>query len=186
MDVVAYCCASFAESTRRAAGVEPLTSPPLDAGIFDMHVLEGQDVLWFDLHGEPGAAWWFGDGGLVALTAGQIVKTNLRGTVVFAINCYLADDNSPMLDALLTAGARYVIGGRGCNWGGQRTLMGAGLLGMRVLMLLERGRDPLKALTLAKRWLMLKLVMDRCRGKTRRASAAQDALGFRAYYRRMT
>ena len=201
MRVFAYCCASFAESTGRAAGVRPLTSPPVDALAFDPRWLEGYDLLWFDLHGQPGLEWWLGDGGVVALTAKQVrgggrgvggggarPATPGRGgdrggALVFAVNCHLADAGSPMLDALLAAGAGYVIGGEGINWGGQRLLFGAGLLGLRLRQLVERGTGPLLALAWAKRWVTLSLAANRVLGRGDMVEAARDTLGFRAYYR---
>jgi len=183
MRILAYCCERFAESTRQAAGVKPITCPPVDCASFDLRQLEGQDFIWFDLHGEPGAAWWLGDDGSVAMTAAQLREVDLGGAIVFAVNCYLADDNSPMLDALLEAGARYVVGGSGRNWGGERTLMGAGLLGMRFRQLLEREWDPMVGLAVAKQWLMLSAAADQVMGKGRKTLAAKDALEFRAFYR---
>lgn len=183
MKVFAYCCASFAEVTRQAAGVTPMLSPPVDAGSFDPVWLEGWDVLWFDLHGEVGTPWWWGDERLVALTAEQIRQADLGGTVVFAVSCHLADEGSLMLEALLDAGARYVIGGQGRNWGGRRTLFGAGLLGMRLVQLMDRGMDALEALAMAKRWLRLGIAANAVMGKRGKVMAAKDALGFRAFYR---
>lgn len=184
MNVFAYCAASFREATRRAAGVEPLTCPPASAESFEPSWLEGQDFLYFDLHGEPGEAFWRGDGGIVALTDAQIAQADLGGAVVFAANCYLADQDSPMMDALLEAGARYVIGGEGQNWAGQRTVYGASLLGQRFRQLLEREFDPLRAITLAKRWLQLGLAANRILRRRHLVQAAKDTLAFRVYYRR--
>lgn len=184
MKTFAFCCASFAEVTERAAGVTPLTSPPVDAGTFNPTWLEGYDLLWFDLHGQPGAGWWMGDDRLIAVTAGQIRDANLGGAIVFALNCYLADEGSPMLDALLDAGARYVIGGDGRNWAGQRALHGAAILGMRFVEGLREGQDPLRALALAKRRVRLSMVRDWLLRRGKRITAAKDTLAFRAYYRR--
>jgi len=183
MRIFAYCCQSFADGTERAAGVRPLTSPPFDALAFGPTWLEGQDLLWFDLHGQPGLEWWLGDEGQVALTATQIREVDLGGALVFAVNCYLADAGSPMLDALLDAGAGYVIGGEGISWGGKRLLFGAGLLGLRLRQLVERGTDPLLALAWAKRWVQLSLAAQRVLGRGDMVEVARDTLGFRAYYR---
>jgi hypothetical protein len=184
MRVFAYCAASFREATRRAAGVEPLTCPPASAEHFERSWLEERDFLYFDLHGMPGEPFWYGDGGTVALRADQVGQCSLKGAVVFAANCYLADKDSPMMDALLQAGARYVVGGQGQNWAGGRTVYGASLLGMRLRQLLERGMDPLKAITLAKRWVRLGLVANRVLGRKDQVQAAEDTLAFRVYYRR--
>ena len=184
MNIFAYCAASFREVTRRAAGVEPLTCPPASAEFFELTWLEGYDFLYFDLHGEPGATFWCGDDGIVALTAPQVLGADLGGAIVFATNCYLADEDSPMMDALLEAGARYVIGGQGPNWAGQCTMYGASLLGLRFRQLLQRRLDPLRAITLAKRWVRLGQAANRILGHKSLSQAAEDTLAFRVYYRR--
>lgn len=184
MRVFAYCAASFQEATRRAAGMEPLTCPPASAEHFERSWLENHDFLYFDLHGAPGEAYWLGDEGIVALRADQITSCSLDGAIVFATNCYLADEESPMMDALLEAGARYVIGGQGPNWAGERTLYGASLLGWRFRQLLERGFDPLRALALAKKWIRLGLMAHRVLGHAGRIRTDEDTLAFRVYYRR--
>lgn len=184
MRIFAYCAASFREATRRAAGIEPLTCPPASAEHFARIWLERRDFLYFDLHGAPGEACWRGDEGIVALTAAQILQCNLAGAIVFATNCYLADEESPMMDALLEAGARYVIGGQGRNWAGEHAIYGASLLGLRFRELLEHGFDPLRAIAVAKRWVRLGLAANRILGMEGRAQAAEDTLAFRVYYRR--
>jgi len=172
----AYCCESFAEGTRRAAGVEPITCPPISAasvlGLWD----GPYDFIYLDLHGRPGDTQWYGDDRIVALTAEQVRGLDLNGTIVFAVNCYLGDDDSPMLDALLDAGAAYVIGGGGENFGGTRSLMGAAALGMYFRSAL-RGLDPLRALALAKTALKWGLHWP----GGRHAEVVADALDFRAF-----
>lgn len=164
--------------------MEPLCCPPASAELFERSWLESRDFLYFDLHGQPGAAAWYGDEGIVALRAEQAISCSLDGAIVFATNCYLADEESPMMDALLDAGARYVIGGQGPNWAGQRRLYGASLLGWRFRQLLERGFDPLRALALAKRWIGLGMVAHRLLGRAAQVRTDQDTLAFRIYYRR--
>lgn len=186
MDVFAYCCESFREATRRAAGVEPVTCPPASVEDFEPGWLENRDLLYFDLHGAPGEGFWCGDGGIVALTAAQIAQVPLNNTIVFAANCYLADEDSPMMDALLEAGARYVIGGDGMNWAGQRRLYGASLLGLAIRQMMAAGIDPLTALTIGKKRLMLQLAGSKLLQRQDLAEAARDTLAFRAYYRRET
>lgn len=162
----------------------PLTCPPANADTFDPRWLAGRDLIYLDLHGMPGQPYWLGDDGIVALTAEQIHGASLGNAVVFAINCYLADDDSPMLDALLGAGARYVIGGSGPNLGGQETLQGASLLGFYLRTGLAAGFDPLTALSAAKSALRVHnaVLQAISAPATRRANA--DALEFRAFYRR--
>jgi len=151
-------------------------------------------LLYFDLHGRPGAGFWHGDDGIVALTAEQVRSVDLGGAVVFALNCYLADSCSPMMDSLLDAGASYVIGGDGQNWAGTSSaLYGASLLGLWFRRLFMIGVPPLKALAVAKRaiWWQLRLGRRlegaaRGMGTKARIEAAQDTLMFRAYYKEKT
>ena len=172
MRIFAYCAKSYEESTRRAAGRQPLTCPPVSAEWFPVVLLEDCDLLYFDLHGQAYTQCWYGDNGIVALRDDQIRQANLGGAVVFVVNCYLADDESPMLDALLDAGAGYVIGGEGANFAGQTTPQGAALLGLWVRRLMAVGLPPLRALGWAKQRVRV--------SKTPRKA---DALAFTAYYR---
>lgn len=186
MRVLAYCCRSFVFSAVQAAGVQPHTCPPTTSATFDPRWLEGRDLLYFDLHGEPGEALWRGDDGVIALTATQILEADLGRSIVFAANCHLADEDSPMLEALLDAGARYVIGGDGKNWGGQRALFGATLLGYAFRQAMAMGVEPLQALTWAKRRVKLDLTVEKyLRRRPQQQLAAEDTLAFRAYYRRI-
>lgn len=189
MRVFAYCAKSFEGSTRKAAGVRPHTCPPLFADAFDIRLLDGASLLYLDLHGLPGTAEWLGDDGLVALRADQIKGADLHGAIVFALNCHLADDDSPMLDALLDAGAQYVIGGDGENYGGKASPKWAGLLGLWFRRLLP-ALGPLDALALAKMRVRLDGYKARLsdflgkRGRVSHTKAIEDTLGFRAYYRK--
>jgi hypothetical protein len=192
--VFAYCCREFEEATRKAAGIDPLLSPPINAGNF-AYTLEGYDLLYFDLHGEAGFDYWFSvvDRDIVpALRAEQIREADLSGAVVFAVNCYLADEDSLMLDALLDAGCRYVIGGEGKNYGALHSPRWAGLLGLWFRRLLEAGFGPLRALKLAKQRVRLTAVKNRMLGIKHKktflevsdSEAIADTLAFRAYYRK--
>lgn len=67
MRTFAYCAESFFDVTRRAAGVNPLTCPPLTAEDFNPAWLNQFDLLYFDLHGELGQNYWTGDRGILAL-----------------------------------------------------------------------------------------------------------------------
>jgi hypothetical protein len=175
MRVFAYCAETFAEATAKAAGVAPLTCPPADAGGFDPAQLAGRDLLYFDLHGHPGVGTWYGDGELPALTAAQLRAANLAGACVFATNCYLADADSPMLAALLSAGARCVVAGPGENFAGTRTVFGAGLLGEAFRLLLAAGFDPELALSGAKALIRI----DATLGSAVHKAAVPDTLGFK-------
>jgi len=175
MRVFAYCAKSYERMTRRAAGVEPLTCPPVWTLNFDSRRLEGHDFLYFDLHGQPGEPQWYGDGARVALTEDQINRADLSGAVVFATSCWLGDEDSPMLDALLDAGAEYVIGGPGENYAYASVLLGAGLLALWFRRLYALGLPVLTALALAKKRLNY--------GRGKRTYAAMDAREFKAYWR---
>jgi len=179
MDVFAYCARAFAPATRKAAGVWPITCPPLTAERLQVNALKGYDLLWFDLHGMPGGAHWYAverDGGMyrswTALTAEQVRQAELGGAVVFGANCYLGNEVSPMREAFLAAGASWVIGGEGLNYAGSRQVIGAALLGMWLRRFMAWGLPAPGALEWAKRRLGLVL--------TNRAAAA-DALAFQAF-----
>jgi hypothetical protein len=194
MRVFAYCGATFEKSTRRAAGVIPLTCPPTTANTFQPGLLENKDLIIFDLHGEPGEPYWFETTtqdifGLKnlsfqvpALRAETIRKVDLGDAVVFALNCYLGDDDSPMLDALLDAGASYVIGGEGKNWTVGSTV-GASQLAYLFRKSMEKGLDPLKSLTRAKKGIKKWFGLDVVLGHSERVKATADTLEFKAYVR---
>lgn len=174
MKVFAYCSESAASSTRRAAGVEPVTCPPTKAAAFDPAWLEGKDFIYFDLHGAPGGDTWRGDKRTIALREAQIREAKLGGAVVFATNCHLGDADSPMLVALLDAGASYVVAGDGLNWAGAQAVMGAARLGQFFRIALAF-MDPRRALTAAK--------MGVQRLSLRNRGMVQDTLGFKLFYR---
>lgn len=154
----------------------PVTCPPVTAETFDLPLLENCDLIYFDLHGLPGAGFWQGDGRIVALNDWQIRQAELAGAVVFATNCHLGDDNSPMLDALLDAGARAVIAGAGRNWAPEKSIAyGAGLLGMWVRRGLEMRMAPEQALALAKTRVRLSGLLNQ--------QATEDTLKFKVYRR---
>lgn len=179
MKTFAYCAQSFKEAVRKAAGVEPLTCPPASADTFNTMRLMGNGLLYFDLHGEPGSREWYGDYGLPALRANQLRGLDLIGTIVFAANCYLADENSPMLDALLDAGVKYVIAAPGQNFAGVRRVEGADLLGQWFRRFVSIHLDPLRALSMAK----LQIKTLRLLTPEQRRLVLDDTLGFRAFYR---
>ena len=174
MKVFAYCSKSAEESTRRAAGVEPVTCPPTKAAAFETAWLEGQDFIYFDLHGAPGSTEWRGDKRTIALRETQIRAADLGGAVVFATNCHLGDADSPMLVALLDAGASYVVAGDGLNWAGAQSVIGAARLGQFFRIALAF-MDPRRALTAAK--------MGVQRLSLRNRGMVQDTLGFKLFYR---
>jgi len=180
VNVFAYCDQAFERSMRWVAGVEPVTCPPTTCATFEPGWLEYQDLIVIDLHGERGLDYWFAvvdgplPGRVVALRADQIRQADLDGAVVFATSCYLGEDDNPMLQALLEAGASYVIAGDGENYAGARKIAGAGLLAIFFRMFLEAGASPMHALNTAKQ--SMKIVATN-------AKAKRDALSFRAFGR---
>lgn len=194
MRTFAYCAKTFAPAMARVAGITPVTCPPWNAFTFRPQWLEGRELIYFDLHGLPGLDHWFEEvpspmlnipGRTVAITAEQIRSVDLGGAVVFCLSCYL-EWGSPMLEALLAANASYVIGGEGLNWGGTHQLMGADLLGLWFRRALERGREPLAALALARHIVKLDLWKHVALGREKALEAARDTLKFRAYQGRMS
>lgn len=180
MDVFAYCAERFERPTRTIAGVEPLTSPPLDDVGFDPAWLSGHDLVVFNLHGLPHEPGWYGAGrgddpddllptrGPLALSADTLRRAKLDGAVVFAVNCYLGEIGSPMLAALLDAGASAVLAGAGENFGGVRGVRGADLLGLWFRWGLALGWNVDDAFRMARHRLKLSLP----------TKAIRDALAF--------
>ena len=150
----------------------------MTAATIEPTLLQGRDLLYFDLHGDPGKSWWYGliNRGMVseriaALHADQVSGLDLWGTVVFAATCHAGDPGNPMAQAFMDAGA-IVIAGEGKNYGppGGR-LYGAPLLGLWLRRGLELGWSVAAALRLAK-------TMVRMAGKM-----AKDTVGFQLLMR---
>lgn len=187
--VFAYCAGSYVVPTKKASGVEPLSSPPATVRDFDYRLLEGRKLLYFDLHGKLGKTYWFGDG-VIALDVGIIEKADLGGALVFATSCYLAEKNSPMLDALLTANASYVVGGDGENWAPGKDaskLYGAHTLGLWFRRFaVNAGLKAPKSLGLAKKAVEMQM-RRRSSAQGQKVSleglrkASKDTLEFRIY-----
>lgn len=181
MKTFAYCCASFSASATKAAGVVPITCPPVTAAIFQPIWLEAHQFVYFDLHGEAGQPYWAGDNGLFALAAETIRQADLGGATVFAANCHLTDADHPMLAALLAANAGAVIGGAGVNYSGKETTFGASLLGMWVRRMLSFGCTPEEALRLAKRRIQAALLSAAVLDDKERETVNRDTLAFSLY-----
>lgn len=148
MKTFAYCSRTFTQSVRSSAGVTPFTCPPLIMEHFLPGLLEGYRFLYFKLHGIKGEPFWYGDNWLTALSAETIHVADLRSAVVFAANCHLPE--SPMLDALLAAGAQAVVAGGGRNFAGVTAMRGADLLGYYFRLMLQLHIPPKAALSMAK------------------------------------
>lgn len=177
MKTLAYCAASFEKSVHRAAGVQPLLSPPIDVELISPARFEGYDFIYFKLHGLPGQPYWYGDYWTTAISADQVRKTRLDDTVVFAACCHLYQGKpghyqpGPMLTALLSAGARAVVGGPGINYAKSRTIHGADLLGLVFRRMLAFGFNLDVAFNVARAAL-----------RTRKQDqATSDALSFRIF-----
>jgi hypothetical protein len=173
--IFAYCSAESVKATRRAAGVKPLVCPPVTAETLDLALLEGNDLIYLNLHSLSGVGALLGsvDGPPVALRADQLEGLDLGGAVVFAESCYLGDAKHPMRRALLDAGARAVVAGAGKNWGSESAApKGADVLGLW----LRRGLQAGMGLDLAFRLAKIAIC-----GKAIRSKAARDALAFRIF-----
>jgi hypothetical protein len=167
--IVSYCAKTFAPSARLVTGTEPLTCPPLSATHFDPHALEA-DFLFIKLHGLKEQPFWYGDDWITALRADQIIQADLSHSVVFVCNCFLPE--SPMLDALTQAGARWIIGGHGPNYARPDELSGPDLLALTMRRLLAWHIPPDAAFILARKKLRIRKVQD---------LATRDALQFEVF-----
>lgn len=149
MKTVCFSAESLKRSAAMTAGVQPLTSPPITLGTFDPHVLDGADLVFFKLHGLAGQPYWYGDRGITACSAEQLARADLAGALVFAANCW-GGPSSPMVQALLAAGATCVVTGEGVNYAGVTRLDGADVIGYVWRRFLQRGFPARQALGLGK------------------------------------
>jgi len=174
LNVYALCPASQRWAVAQAAGVAPLTSPPLRLGTrqaagLDPGLLEGRDLLYLALHGLPGEPYWYGDGAMTALSTAAFRGAHdgrplaLRNTVVFVASCHFTE--GPFFAALLACRPRALIAGSGENYARSLSLVGPHLLGYYLRRALEAGLLPRLALEVAK---------ARLRGATRRLQSASD------------
>lgn len=95
MKTLAICLKSSVISVRKASGVAPRTSPPINIDTFDPQALSGHDFYYFKLHGLPDERFWYGDSyHTTTCSAGMLAAINMRigfggrGAVVFVANCY--------------------------------------------------------------------------------------------------
>jgi hypothetical protein len=169
MKIFAFCSASFAPSVRRAAGVEPVTCPPLTLDLLPPHFLDGYDFYYFKLHGLKDQPYWYGDNWVTAIDVEHISKAKMNGSIVFVANCFLPE--SQMLWSLLKAGCRWVVGGAGKNYARPNTVDGADTLGKAFRQALSWGMTPKGAFRLAK--VRAALIQD--------AKIRRDTLGFQLW-----
>ena len=156
MRIFAYCAKGFEDNVRWASTVNPVTCPPVTAETFDLSLLEGNDLISFNLHGREDIPSWFGGGtyqGDVAITADQIKSVDFGQSVIFVAGCNLFynGQQSPMLDALIAANAGWIIGGGESNFttiGGAK--LGADLLGFGLVRFMRLGIGIDKAFHFAK------------------------------------
>lgn len=141
--VVAVCTEAAGEAVAEAVGVEPLMSPPLQAGELCAADLEEADVLYFRLHELPGVDdVWFGEtaspeGGLIpAMRLELLERVSLPGVVVIIGNCYSA--SSKFVRAFYAAGARAVVAGPGENMAAANAVRGTDLLAKWIIGGLRR------------------------------------------------
>lgn len=175
MRVLAYCDQRYLAATRKVVGrgAKIVSSPPLSAHDVGPGFLEGYDVIYLDLHGEPGSGYLYSYASyhpLAALSFQTVQRAKLEGVVVVATTCHLPE--TPFAYAFQDAGA-VLVGGSGRNWGTRRRLSGAQVLAKHIIDGLRRGYRVEKALELAKRKLRysLRRLYDR--------KSTMDALAFR-------
>lgn len=177
MHIFAYVDQRYQNATRKVVGegATLLTSPPIYAADFNPEWLEGYDLIYLDLHGQPGSVYLYSgeEGRMAALSLKVVRAARLGGAVVFATTCHLP--NTHFLDAFLDAGASAVIAGMGLNWGKQTRASGAQLLAMLTIRAMKAGKAFDVALADAKARLRFSLqrLLDR--------DATEDALAFQAY-----
>lgn len=179
MRILAYTAKAYLRATLGVVGAnaDVLVSPPLRAADVRPFWLQGYDLIYLDLHGQPGSArLWSGEGEEVAaLDLRTVVEAELEGAVVFATSCFLPQTR--FVKAFLEAGAVAVVGGRGRNWGTRRRVSGAQKLAQRFIRRLEGGQDARAALRGAKGELRRSI------GNLLGDRGVRDALGFRVWER---
>ncbi|MBN1315458.1 MAG: hypothetical protein JXA42_08320 [Anaerolineales bacterium] len=174
MKTIALCAQSYLKSVRRAAGVEPITFPPLTIDTFAPSQLENIDLLYLKFHGLPQQPYLYAGRYITAISAEQLAAANLNRTVVFGAVCHLPQ--TPIIQALFQAGARVVVAGDGVNYGSSSRLYGADLLGYYFRRFLACKLPSDRALALAR--LIFRLHRPR---SPQEKVALEDTLGFRPF-----
>lgn len=150
-NVFAYCGRGQRLAVQKAAGVKPLTCPPINVSNFNsdwLHPEKPYKLLYFSLHGLPEQPYWYGENWETAISAQHFEGIDLTQTVIFAANCYF--EGSAMEKALLACNPRAIIGGSGRNWTRTVRLIGANLLGWYFRRLFLCGLGVNQSLHLAK------------------------------------
>lgn len=158
MKVLAYCTLPSKKVVAEAAGVEPVTSPPLTIQDFDPAQLSGADIVYFRLHGLrliPGRMFGESETGdlVAAIGQEQIEQADLSGAIVILANCYGAE--SPMVESFYKAGAATVIAGSGQNYASKERVTGVDLLARWIIGGLREGLALHLAIATAKARLAL-------------------------------
>jgi len=176
-----YCLAaqSLARSAAAMSGVDtPHTSPPLTLETFDPKALTSHAFVYFKLHGLAGQPFWYGDGGITAVSAEQLAACDLRGAHVFAACCFTLD--SPMIEALRQTGAAWIVAGAGFNYAGVDVLAGIDVIGQQWQRLIAGGTEPGKAFRMAQVAALLRrptLVQDIYSFKVMQGKASNASKG---------
>lgn len=191
LNIVALACASQKLAVTRAAGIEPLLSPPLTLATFDPGVLsclqESTALLYVALHGMPGQPYLYGDDLVTALHVDAFRDLDLSACVVFASSCHFPD--TPFLKALLHCRPRMLVAGHGQNYARNTSLVGVHRLGYYLRQGLQAGIPPGLAFAAARqrlRYHLRTLKTRRPRADPRRAediAATEDTLAFEAWIR---
>ena len=139
MKTLAISTASFAKNARAIAGDE--ADVLAGSGVLIWPEAAQYDLVLVYLHPRGDGLAWVDDAGRDVLTALDVERLPLAGTVVFVGACYGAE-NTALIDALFVAGAKAVISGPGVNFGGSEgALAGADVLAQMLRKLLGVGLD---------------------------------------------
>jgi len=156
--IVAYAAQAYKPATNIAlkGRADLILCPPINDESLQQNpdLLQGYDLVVFNLHGLPFVPSWYGNYGESALKASTLQTLNLEGCGVFAINCHLGDPAQPMFRALRKSGVAYVVAGAGINYGGLTTPVGADVL-LRWFVYFVQKVEPEIALRRAKRMTAL-------------------------------
>lgn len=139
MKVLAITTQKFAQNARAIAG--DTADVLAGSGILIWPEAAQYDLVMVWLHPRGDGLAWVDDAGRDVLTALDVERLPLAGTVVFVGACY-GSENTALIDALFAAGAKVVISGPGVNFGGSEgALAGADVLAQMLRKLLCVGLD---------------------------------------------
>lgn len=151
MKTLAISTSSFAKNARAIAGDE--ADVLAGSGVLIWPEAAQYDLVMVWLHPRGDGLAWVDDAGRDVLTALDVERLPLAGTVVFVGACY-GSENTALIDALFVAGAKAVISGPGVNFGGSEgALAGADVLAQMLRKLLGVGLDSGAA------WLIARLAV---------------------------